>query len=90
MQESAVSVQRESGDGVLEEELFRYSRRKYSGEKMQSISLHEVHTPQEEAQYVAEEIRRLVREEGYRYREIAVIASDLNTYADLLEGMRTL
>ena len=69
----------------LEEELFRYSRRKYSGEKMQSISLHEVHTPQEEAQYVAEEIRRLVREEGYRYREIAVIASDLNTYADSLE-----
>ena len=58
----------------LEEELFRYSRRKYSGKKMQSISLHEVHTPQEEAQYVAEEIRRLVREEGYRYREIAVIA----------------
>ena len=52
---------------------------------MQSISLHEVHTPQEEAQYVAEEIRRLVREEGYRYREIAVIASDLNTYADSLE-----
>ena len=69
----------------LEEELFRYSRRKYSGKKMQSISLHEVHTPQEEAQYVAEEIRRLVREEGYRYREIAVIASDLNTYADSLE-----
>lgn len=69
----------------LEEELFRYSRRKYSGEKMQSISLHEVNTPQEEAQYVAEEIRRLVREEGYRYREIAVIASDLNTYADSLE-----
>ena len=69
----------------LEEELFRYSRRKYSGEKMRSISLHEVHTPQEEAQYVAEEIRRLVREEGYRYREIAVIASDLSTYADALE-----
>ena len=52
---------------------------------MRSISLHEVHTPQEEAQYVAEEIRRLVREEGYRYREIAVIASDLSTYADALE-----
>ena len=69
----------------LEEELFRYSRRKYSGEKMRSISLHEVHTPHEEAQYVAEEIRRLVREEGYRYREIAVIASDLSTYADALE-----
>ena len=34
---------------------------------------------------MAEEIRRLVREEGYRYREIAVIASDLNAYADPLE-----
>ena len=51
---------------------------------MRSISLHEVHTPQEEAQYVAEEIRRLVREEG-QISEIAVIASDLSTYADALE-----
>ena len=54
----------------LEEELFRYSRRKYSGEKMRSISLHEVHTPQEEAQYVAEEIRRLVREEEEAYAKL--------------------
>ena len=76
---------RESGDGVFGRGTIPLFQKKIQWEKMRSISLHEVHTPQEEAQYVAEEIRRLVREEGYRYREIAVIASDLNAYADSLE-----
>ena len=34
---------------------------------------------------MAEAIRSLVREEGYRYRDIAVIAADVNVYADALE-----
>ncbi len=41
--------------------------------------------PREEARYVAESIRKLVREKDYRYRDIAVIAADLNLYADALE-----
>ena len=79
----------------LESELFRYSRKIYSGntqneeeqsgEMYSAISLHECRNPRQEAQYVAEEIRRLVRKEGYRYRDIAVIAADLNVYADPLE-----
>lgn len=69
MQESAVSVQRESGDGVFGRGTIPLFQKKIQWGKEQSISLHEVHTPQEEAQYVAEEIRRLVREEGYRYRK---------------------
>ena len=34
---------------------------------------------------MAESIRKLVREKDYRYRDIAVIAADLNLYADALE-----
>lgn len=50
-----------------------------------AISLHETKNPREEARYVAESIRKLVREKDYRYRDIAVIAADLNLYADALE-----
>ena len=68
----------------LETELFRYSGAKYNG-SCESVSLHEVRSPGKEAKYVAESIRRLVRTKGYRYRDIAVIASDMNVYADVLE-----
>lgn len=34
---------------------------------------------------MAAQIRRLIREEGYRYRDIAVITSDMNAYAVHLE-----
>ena len=39
-----------------------------------------------EAEYTAAEIRRLVREEGFRYRDIAVCARRLGRYGDLLES----
>lgn len=68
----------------LESELFRYSKKQYR-EEQNAITLHEARNPKGEAKFVAESIRRLVREEGYRYREIAVIASDMNLYADHLE-----
>ena len=38
-----------------------------------------------EAKLTAQKIRRLVREKGYHYRDIAVICSDMGTYADHLE-----
>lgn len=78
----------------LESELFRYTGKQYSvlepadegdGQARESISLHEARSPRQEAQYAAEEIRRLVREKGYRYRDIAVITADMNVYADALE-----
>ena len=83
----------------LESELFRYSGKTYSeaGDSPQTesggadthdggaISLHEARDPRGEAQFVAETTRRLVREKGYRYRDIAVIAADMDAYADALE-----
>ena len=68
----------------LEAELFRYSRKTYE-EEQSVISLHESRNPRSEAMHTAEAIRRLVREKGFRYRDIAVITSDMNVYADALE-----
>ena len=76
----------------LESELFRYSGKKFRADEdgeeesaERAVTLHEAGNPRGEAQYAAEAIRCLVREKGYRYRDIAVIAADMNVYADALE-----
>lgn len=68
----------------LEKNLFRYSMKKYDQEQ-EEISVHVTHNSKQEAQFVAEQLRRLARENGYRYRDMAVVVSDLNTYAIHLE-----
>ena len=72
------------GMAFLESELFRYSGKTFE-DSQNAVSLHEAGNPRGEARYVAESIRRLVREKGLRYREIAVIAADMDVYADALE-----
>jgi len=42
-----------------------------------------------EVQFVARTIQRLVREQGFRYRDIAVVASDLSTYEHLVDAYFT-
>ena len=46
------------------------------------ISLHEAANPMEEVQAAACAINRMVKEQGLRYREIAVIAGDLPSYGN--------
>ena len=68
----------------LESELFRYSKKQYK-EKTKSISVHIARNPAIEARITVETIRKMVREHGMRYRDIAVICSDMATYASHLE-----
>ncbi|EEG72867.1 helicase-exonuclease AddAB subunit AddB [[Clostridium] hylemonae] len=68
----------------LERSLFRYGQSVYGGEQ-EAVSVHAARNPEEEALAVAGRVRNLVRTKGYRYREIGVIASDMNTYGDYLE-----
>ena len=41
--------------------------------------------PREEAYAVAEQVRRMMREDGYRLRDIGVVVSDMDVYADHLK-----
>ena len=68
----------------LEANLFRSSMIQYSYEPV-AVSLHTVRNPKAEADFVASQIRKLVREQGYRYRDIAVISSEMNVYASHFE-----
>lgn len=80
--------------GFLESELFRYAGRQYGQAaeepgadcgKETAVSLYAARSPREEAEYAAAQMRRLMREEGYRCRDMAVIASDMSAYAVHLE-----
>lgn len=68
----------------LERFLFRYPVREY-GEKCRNLSIVEAASPREEVRQTALSIRRLVREENYCYRDIAVIAGDLGSYDAYIE-----
>lgn len=70
--------------GFLESELFRYSKKRFEQEP-EGLEIHTVRSPKEEVEFAAREIRKLVRTEGYRYREIAVVTSDMSVYADYME-----
>lgn len=70
--------------GFLEEHLFRYRGGRY-GKEQEDIAICQASNPREEASMAAAMVRRLVRREGFRYREIGVIVTDLNGYGDYLE-----
>lgn len=68
----------------LEQNIFRYTKHVY-GKEQEALSLHTVKNPKEESLFIASEILRLVRTKGYRYRDFAVIVSDMGTYAEYME-----
>lgn len=70
----------------LESEIFRYSHKKYS-EETDAVQIHNARSPMEEVTFIAEEIRKLVRTKQLRYREIAVVVCDMESYADTVENV---
>lgn len=68
----------------LEKHLFRYGAGAYEKEQEQ-VKLHLAKNPREEAYAVAEQVRRMMREDRYRLRDIGVIVSDMDVYADHLK-----
>ena len=70
--------------GFLEKNLFREQSGSYQGE-MQHIYLAEAMNPKKEIQAMLLQIRNLVREEGYAYRDIAVVTGDMSGYEHLFK-----
>ncbi len=68
----------------LEKYLFRYPLRPFSGEG-DGISLMEAPSPAEEARWVCIRIKEMALSGQFSYRDIAVVAGDLETYGDYLE-----
>lgn len=69
---------------ALEHNLFRFPYQPFQ-EEQEDIQIFSASNPKGEIIYTVSEINRLVREEGYRYREIAVVTGDVETYANMVE-----
>ena len=68
----------------LERNVFRYGRESYE-KNPETVKVHVARNPEEEVCVVVEDIRRIVRTTGCRYREIGVIVSNMDVYGDYLE-----
>lgn len=68
----------------LESHIFRYSKERYEM-KQDALQIWCAANPKEEIDFVAQKIRYLVRVKGYRYRDIAVLAGDVNAYSNHIE-----
>lgn len=74
----------------LERQLFRFPVKPYRNKRGESnsadtqsdISIHLLRQPQQEVAFVAQCIKKL-RRQGYRYRDIAVVAGDMEIYGTL-------
>lgn len=71
---------------ALEEGLVRPGREPAPDRAGEGVCIAAAASPYEEAEMAARAIRRLVREEGFRYREIAVIVRSLAPYEGVLES----
>ncbi|MGN0141065.1 MAG: helicase-exonuclease AddAB subunit AddB [Roseburia sp.] len=65
----------------MEQNLFRPKAKSY-GKNTDEVQITGLKNPREELRYVAREITRLVRQKGYRYRDIAVVTGDVAQYAN--------
>lgn len=63
----------------LEQNLYRYGRAVWE-KPSASVQVYKGRRPSEEADYVCSQIQKMVREEGLRYRDAAVITGDLLVY----------
>jgi len=68
----------------LEQNLFRTSYKK-NYNAIEEIKILSLKTPKEEFTWAARKINELVQKQGYRYRDIAVVSGDVETYGNYVE-----
>ncbi len=74
----------------LERNLFRPRPEAYPADgpglgedgKPRGVGLYSLPTPRQELHFIAREIRRLTREEGYRYKDVAVVCGNVEMYGN--------
>lgn len=67
--------------GFIEKELFRYRRNTYTEDAADQLVLIHAAAPRQEIACISGEIERLIKEEGFCYRDIAVVTGALEDYS---------
>lgn len=84
-EEPPYRVRKVSALQFLNANLFGYGDKKYE-EQQEHIKVCVAKNPKEEIDFVAQKIRKLVRKEGYRYRDVAIVTPDLEVYGRQIES----
>lgn len=72
----------------MEQNLFRKSYQRKFGET-EKIQIYSLKSPKEELVWAARKIKALVQTQGYRYKDIAVVSGNVETYANYVESVCT-
>lgn len=72
----------------LEKNLYELNKNKYAKET-NHLKLFLVDNPYSEMEYVAKEIIKLVRNEGYRYHQIGIVTKDIDAYVEEAKAVFT-
>ncbi len=70
--------------GYLEKNLYSFRGGKFCS-NTDDITVHGLFNPLSEVKFCASEIKKLVRDNGYMYRDIGVVCSDVNMYKQHIE-----
>lgn len=70
----------------LEKNIFRYGNEQFL-EKDDSVQIYEGNMPKNEIMFAAGEIKRLIMEKGYHYRDFAIVSADIETYGELAQNI---
>lgn len=68
----------------MEQNLFRSSYKRMHGQT-EEIQIFSMKTPKDELVFAAQKINELVQKQGLRYRDIAVVSGDVETYGNYVE-----
>ena len=82
----AVAKEKVAGLKYLEENYLKLYQKPYEKDT-DAVNLRSYRSRSEEVEATAKEMVRLVREEGYRYHEMAVMVGDLGTYQTFIESI---
>ncbi len=89
-QENEDSMTESDAPGMLahmEKNLFRQRVNTYAGKPTEAVRIFCASTPKAELRQAAIEIQNLIREKHYRYKEIAVVTGDIDTYMHCAESV---
>ena len=66
----------------FEKNLFRSKAKTYESAEgsLDAVQIWQARNPEQESKWLAGEVKRLIREEGYQYRDIAVICGNMDIY----------
>lgn len=70
----------------IEKQLYSYSFRGYDG-KCDSLRLYRANNNYDEVEFIAKDILRLVRDKGYRFKDISVICRNIDSYDKVISAI---